>query len=114
MQKEHVRAKPGNALTLARLAVYEAKAGDSASAGRNAAAALEMAPDSSEVAYHAAVAFALSGRPRAGAKALERAIRLGYNREVLRTDEDLATLRSAVKVEKVTDTAGPEPERRTR
>ena len=114
MQKEHVGAKPGNASTLARLAVYEAKAGDSASAGRNAAAALQMAPDSSEVAYYAAVAFALSGRAGAGAKALERAIRLGYNREVLRTDEDLATLRTAVKVEKVTDAAAPESDRRTR
>ena len=102
MQREHVRAKPNSAPTVGRLAVYEAKAGDPESAGRHAAAALEMAPESAEVAYFAAVAFALSGTQGAGAKALERAIQLGYNREVLRTDDDLAALRAAIPFEKLT------------
>jgi serine/threonine-protein kinase len=115
LQKGHVRAKPNSAPTVARLAVYEAKAGDPESARRRAAAALEMAPESAEVAYFAAVAFALSGQQDAGAKALERAIRLGYNREVLRTDEDLAGLRAAIKFEKLTAaSANPNSERGTR
>jgi TolB-like protein/Flp pilus assembly protein TadD len=115
LQKDNVRAKPNSAPTLARLAVYEAKAGDAPSARRSAAAALEMAPESAEVAYFAAVAFALSDRPREGARALERAIRLGYNREVLRTDEDLAALRTAVSFEELTAAAAqPTSERGAR
>jgi TolB-like protein/tetratricopeptide (TPR) repeat protein len=94
LQLEQVRARPESAVALAELALYEAKAGRFRDALAHASRAQARAPRSSRVAYVAAVAYALSGATSKGVAALEAAERLGYNREVLRTDEDLESLRS--------------------
>ena len=66
LQKEQVRVRPDSGPALARLAVYEAKAGDSVAARDHAAAALVRDPQSGDVAYLAAVAYALTtATPRA-------------------------------------------------
>jgi tetratricopeptide (TPR) repeat protein/predicted Ser/Thr protein kinase len=94
LQRQQVRVRPDSGSALARLALFEAKAGDHAAAGDHARAALGREPQSGDVAYLAAVAYALSHREVEGLAALQSAMRLGYNREVLNTDEDLAPLRN--------------------
>jgi len=84
---------PANARALARLAVYQAKAGDDASATRSLKRAESLAGDNQEVLWRAAVVHALAQRSGPALDAIERAIAKGYSRRLVAEDEDLAILR---------------------
>ncbi|MFN8092519.1 MAG: protein kinase [Vicinamibacteria bacterium] len=103
LQREQVRVKPDSGVALAELALYEAKAGQVRDALAHARRASQMSPQSSRVAYVTAVAYALCGATEKGVAAYRSAERLGYNPEVLRTDEDLESVRVRPHGESTTD-----------
>jgi len=93
LQQALLRARPDDARTIARLAVYEAKVADHEEARRLAERASALSRESPDVAYLCAVALALAGDLEPALEALGRAVRLGYSLEIVLADEDLARLR---------------------
>ncbi|HWI17125.1 MAG TPA: tetratricopeptide repeat protein, partial [Vicinamibacterales bacterium] len=85
---------PSNARAIARLAVYQAKSGDHASAMRSLTRAQALAADSQEVLMRAAVVHALAGRREPALDAIQSAIEKGYSKRLLAEEEDFAVLRS--------------------
>ena len=83
-----------DARTIARLAVYQAKAGDDPAAMRSLKRALALAPNDEQVLQRAGVIHALAGRTTAALEAIEHAVAKGFNRRLIATEEDLAALRS--------------------
>ena len=92
LAQELVEVNPANGLTLARLAVYLAKAGRMDKALSTIDEAVRLAPDKVDVQYRMAVVYALSGRPAEARVALDRALVGGYSRALARDDEDVAFL----------------------
>ena len=88
-----VSVSPSDARTIARLAVYQAKAGDDAAAMRSLKKALAFAPNDQQVLQRAAVIHALAGRTSAALDAIEKAIANGFARRLIAEEEDLAVLR---------------------
>ncbi len=85
---------PSNARAIARLAVYQAKAGDDAAATRSMNRALALAPGDQQVLQRAAVVHALARRSAPALEALEKAVASGYSRRLAAEEEDFALLRS--------------------
>jgi serine/threonine-protein kinase len=88
-----VSVSPNDARALARLAVYEAKAGDDAAARKSLAAAEKLAPRDEQVQLRAGVVHALANRTGPALDAIERAIAGGISRRTVETEYDFANLR---------------------
>jgi len=88
-----VSVSPSNARAVARLAVYQAKAGDDASAMKSLRRALELAPGDEQVHQRAGVVHALAGRTDDALGAVERAVAAGVARSVIADEEDFARLK---------------------
>lgn len=84
---------PSNARAIARLAVYQAKAGDDAAAMRSLRRSQALAPDDQEVVRRAAVVHALAGRSGPALDAIEMALAKGYSKRLVAEEEDFAILR---------------------
>jgi tetratricopeptide (TPR) repeat protein len=92
--QEEVALGPSNARAIARLAVYQAKAGDNAAALRSLKRAQALGTDDQQVLQRAAVVHALAGRQADALDAVERAIAKGYSKRLIAEEEDLTSLRS--------------------
>jgi serine/threonine protein kinase/tetratricopeptide (TPR) repeat protein len=88
-----VSVSPGDARAIARLAVYQAKAGDDAAARRSLAAAEKLAPADGQVKLRAAVVHALAGRSTPALDAIERAMAGGIAAREIAAEEDFQSLR---------------------
>ena len=88
-----VKVSPNDARALARLAVYQAKAGDDASARKSLAAAEKLAPHDEQVQWRAGVVHALAGRTDAALDAIQRALDDGISPRTIAEEEDFAKLR---------------------
>jgi Flp pilus assembly protein TadD len=102
--QEEVALKPSDARAIARLAVYQAKAGDDESAMRSLKHAQSLAADDQQVLQRAAVVHALAGRTSAALDAIEQAIRKGYSRRLAAEEEDLVSLRRLPRFAAMTST----------
>ncbi len=89
-----VSVSPSDARAIARLAVYQAKAGDDAAAKASLARARKLAPTDEHVDQRAAVVHALAGRSNDALDAIERAIAGGVAPRQFAEEEDLARLRT--------------------
>ena len=89
-----VSVSPSNARALARLAVYQAKAGDDVAALKSLRTAQGLAPQDEQVFQRAAVVHALAGRVTEALSAIERAVAGGVAPRLIAEDEDFAPLRS--------------------
>jgi serine/threonine protein kinase/tetratricopeptide (TPR) repeat protein len=89
-----VSVSPSNARAIARLAVFQAKAGDDAAARNSLRRAQEIAPNDEQVFQRAAVVHALAGRTNDALAAVERAVAGGVTPRVIEEEEDFAPLRS--------------------
>ena len=114
MQEAQRRARPDDPGVLARLAIYLAKAGDIAAARRHADRALSLGRASSDVAYLCGVTHALTKDPKAALAALGRAVELGYSAEIIRQDEDLASLRPLPEFQRLTAKSARAPPKQRR
>jgi tetratricopeptide (TPR) repeat protein len=88
-----VAVSPGDARALARLAVYQAKAGDDAAARKTLADAEKAAPNDEQVQLRAGVVHALAGRADQALDAIQRAIAGGISPHTIETEYDFAKLR---------------------
>ena len=88
-----VAVSPTDARALARLAVYQAKAGDDAAARKSLAAAEKLAARDEQVQLRAGVVHALAGRTDEALTAIERALAGGISPRAVETEEDFAKLR---------------------
>jgi serine/threonine-protein kinase len=88
-----VAVSPGDARALARLAVYQAKAGDDAAARRTLAQAEKLAPDDGPVQLRSGVVHALAGRTDEALAAIERALKGGISPRDIDSEEDFERLR---------------------
>ena len=88
-----VSVSPSDSRAVARLAVYQAKAGDDAAAMRSVKRALGAAPADQQVLQRAAVVHALARRSGPALDAIEKAIVNGYSKRLIVDDEDFAMLR---------------------
>ena len=85
---------PSNARIIARLAVYQAKAGNDAAALKSLQRALDLAPNDGEVLQRAGVVHALAGRTTEALEAVEKAVGGGISSRSIADEEDFARLRS--------------------
>jgi Flp pilus assembly protein TadD len=102
--QEEVALKPSDARAIARLAVYQAKAGDDTAAMRSLSHAQLLAADDQQVLQRAAVVHALAGRTSEALDAIEKAIRNGYSRRLAAEEEDLVSLRRLPRFAAMTST----------
>ncbi|MDP2389829.1 MAG: tetratricopeptide repeat protein, partial [Acidobacteriota bacterium] len=89
-----VSLAPSDARAIARLAVYQAKAGNAPAALASVRRASALAPDDQQVLQRAAVVHALAARRGPALDAVEKAIAKGYSKRLIAEEEDLAVLRS--------------------
>ena len=92
--KAEVSVSPSNARLTARLAVFQAKAGDHAAAAANLKRAFELSPNDEQVYQRAGVVHALAGRTAEALSAVELAIAGGISARLIAEDEDFGSLRS--------------------
>lgn len=88
-----VSVSPSDARAVARLAVYQAKAGDDAGARRSLEVAEKLAVNDEQVQLRVAVVHALAGRAAQALDAIERAIAGGIAPRTIATEEDFEPLR---------------------
>jgi len=88
-----VSVRPADARAIARLAVYQAKAGDDSAAIRSIKRALDLAPGDPQVLVRSGVVHALAGRAAPALDAVTRAVDAGYPKRSIAEDEDFAILR---------------------
>ena len=88
-----VSVSPSDARAIARLAVYQAKAGDDAAAQKSLQRAHQLAPKDGQVSQRAGVVHALAGRREQALNAIEQAIANGVAARVVSEEEDFAPLR---------------------
>jgi serine/threonine protein kinase/tetratricopeptide (TPR) repeat protein len=88
-----VAVSPTDARALARLAVYQAKAGDDAAAQRSLGQAEKIAAADPQVQLRAGVVHALAGRTERALAAIEQAIKSGIAPRAIQTEEDFERLR---------------------
>ncbi len=89
-----VSVSPSDARTIARLAVYQAKAGDDAAALNSLRRAQELAPRDEQVLQRAGVVHVLAGRTTESLNAIERAVAAGLSPRLIADEEDFARLRT--------------------
>jgi len=88
-----VAVSPSDARAVARLAVYQAKAGDDAAAMRSLRRALALAPVDLQVLERAGVVHAIAGRTTPALDAIEQAIAKGSSKRSIAEEEDFVILR---------------------
>ncbi len=88
-----VSVSPADARAIARLAVYQAKAGDDAAAMRTVRRALALTPKDAQVIHREAVVHAIAGRSDQAIGAVERAIANGLAPRTAAEEEDFVELR---------------------
>lgn len=88
-----ISVSPGDARTIARVAVYYAKAGDDANAMRHIRRALALAPADAYVLHREGIVHAIGGRTTQALAAIERAIANGQPRRTVADEEDFTALR---------------------
>jgi serine/threonine protein kinase/tetratricopeptide (TPR) repeat protein len=93
LTEAEVSVSPGDGRAIARLAVYQAKAGNDAAARKNLASAEKLAPKDEQVQLRAGVVHALAGRTAQALDAIERAIAGGIAPRAIATEEDFEKLR---------------------
>jgi serine/threonine-protein kinase len=93
LAEAEVAVSPGDARAIARLAVYQAKAGNDRAAVSNLAAAERLAPADGQVQLRAGVVHALAGRTVAALDAVERALAAGVAPRSVAAEEDFEALR---------------------
>jgi serine/threonine protein kinase/tetratricopeptide (TPR) repeat protein len=89
-----VSISPSDARAIARLAVYQAKAGDDAAAVRTIRRALSLAPKDAQVIHREAIVHAIANRPEPAIAAVERAIANGLSPRTATEEEDFVKLRA--------------------
>lgn len=92
-----VAVSPSDARALARLAVYQAKAGDDGAARRSLAAAEQLAAQDEQVQLRAGVVHALAGRTELALDAIQRAIEGGISPRAIQAEEDFERLRPSAR-----------------
>lgn len=93
LAEAEVSVSPSDARALARLAVYQAKAGDDRAARQTLRRAEHLAPQDEQVHQRAGVVHALAGRTTQALDAIERAIAGGVAPRLIALEEDFETLR---------------------
>lgn len=93
LAEAEVAVSPGDARAIARLAVYQAKAGDDAAARRSLADATRLAADDAQVQLRAGVVHALAGRIDPALDAIARALAKGITPRAVAAEEDFERLR---------------------
>ena len=93
LTETEVSVSPTDARAIARLAVYQAKAGDDAGAMRSLAAAQKLASDDAQVQVRAGVVHALAGRSTLALDAIQRALAGGITQRSIAAEEDFEKLR---------------------
>lgn len=93
LAEAEVSVSPSDARALARLAVYQAKAGDAAAARRTLRRAEQLAPNDEQVHQRAGVVHALAGRTTEALDAIQRAIAGGVAPRLIALEEDFEKLR---------------------
>ncbi|HEX6213987.1 MAG TPA: tetratricopeptide repeat protein, partial [Vicinamibacterales bacterium] len=95
MQAEaEVSISPSDARAIARLAVYQAKAGDDAGSMRSIRRALTLAPRDAQVIQREAIVHAIAERSDQALRAIERAMANGLPSRAIADEEDFTKLRS--------------------
>ena len=89
-----VSISPSDARAIARLAVYQAKAGDDAGGMRSIRRALTLAPKDAQVLHREAIVHAIAERPDQALRAIERAMAHGLPSRAVADEEDFTKLRS--------------------
>ena len=89
---ERLKVNPSDMVTVAIVAYFYARIGNEAKAREMNAAALAAAPDHMYVHYYGALVYAHFGDVGQALTALERAVRLDYQRELLQIDPGLKSL----------------------
>ena len=89
-----VSIMPSDARAVARLAVYQAKAGDDTGGMRSIRRALALAPKDAQVIHREAIVHAIAGRPDQALRAIERAMAHGLPSRAIADEEDFTKLRS--------------------
>lgn len=84
---------PNNADLLSRMALYSAKLGDSVDSLARLQKVLNLAPDSAEVQFRAAVSYEILGKRNEALLALAKARRLGYSTKAIEAEPELLALR---------------------
>lgn len=93
LAEAEVSVSPSDARAQARLAVYQAKAGDDRAARQTLRRAEQLAPQDEQVHQRAGVVHALAGRTTEALDAIERAIAGGVAPRLIALEEDFETLR---------------------
>jgi TolB-like protein/Flp pilus assembly protein TadD/DNA-binding winged helix-turn-helix (wHTH) protein len=93
LAEDALRVNPSDAGTTVLLAHYYANVGEPERARKLMAKALEFAPESNHVLYYAAVTHVSLGETEPALAAIERAVELGYPRELISVDAGLAPLK---------------------
>ena len=88
-----VSISPSDARAIARLAVYQAKAGDDVAAMRSIRRALTLAPSDAQVIHREAIVHAVADRPEQAVRAIERAMASGLSSRAVADEEDFIKLR---------------------
>ncbi len=88
-----VSVSPLDARAIARLAVYEAKAGDDAAAMRSIRRALALAPKDPQVIHREGIVHAIADRSDHALNAIERAMANGLSTRAVAEEEDFVRLR---------------------
>jgi serine/threonine-protein kinase len=88
-------------LNLANLALYQAKAGDSAAAEAAIQKALALSPDDGDVLYNRAIVHALAGQLDQACSALDQALARGASEEIVRRAYELESLKGCPAYDRV-------------
>ena len=88
-----VSISPSDARAIARLAVYQAKAGDDAAAMRDIRRASALAPKDPQVLHREAIVHALADRADEALRAIARAMANGLTSRAVAEEEDFTKLR---------------------
>jgi tetratricopeptide (TPR) repeat protein len=88
-----LNVSPTDARAMARLAVFQAKAGEDAAARKSLVAAEKLAPRDEQVQLRAGVVHALAGRTDQALDAIQRAMAGGISPRAIESEEDFAKLR---------------------
>ena len=94
LTEDTLKVNPNDARTLAQLALYQAKLGRRAEADVLIGRALAINASDAEIWFRRAAIFALRGDPKSALDALSQAVAKGFSRDLIREDDDLASLRS--------------------
>jgi serine/threonine-protein kinase len=107
LEQQTLAVNPNDANTLARIALWQAKAGDRAAAEGHITRALTMASGDADVLYYSAVVRALAGDTERALTSLQQAVKNGYSAELAAKDHDLGAIRNTARFRALVGTSGP-------